>query len=399
MEEKKFVQIRFETNKSAKCLGMLKHNTRTLKPSYLRDNMAHNKENNSIIIDSQIIDINDKNKRKIYFNIKKEIQEYEELLKKENRSFRLKKHATTIDSIITLSNSINKMYEEKKITKKELDSYFLKAIKKIETEIGLSAIYGVVHYDEKTPHLHICFQNYYKNNEKWQGMAAKIKKHYSSSQDVVGEVFKPIGFARGVKGSKKKHLSVQQMHEEEQKEIKEKFELQVDFKKKKVQTLEKYKNIKNIISIREENPLFGDKFYKITEEELKRLNNYIKCTYSVVDELKKGYINNQNNVIENLTKSRILREKEEKLKREEEEIKKEKNNYIQYKDFYHQYKNITQNYKSISLENEKIKKELEREKQTNEQLYNKVNGLRNDIKKLNNVIYKYAPDYYNNLGC
>lgn len=221
MQKNNYVQIRFESCKNDKTIGMLKHNVRTQKPSYLRSNMKHNKEHNTLFIfdskESFKMIENNNDIKKEYMKIKKHLMDYKETLKKENRSYREKKHALTQDSIITLSPSVNDMYENGEITKKELDNLFLKSVKNIEKELGLVAMYASVHYDEKTPHIHVSFQAYNKNNGKWQSVDSRgaLKKQYSKAQDLVGNVFQEIGFERGKRGSKARHLSVQEMHQKE----------------------------------------------------------------------------------------------------------------------------------------------------------------------------------------
>ena len=48
-----FVQVRFESKKANGALGMVLHNTRKIKPSYLRENEFTNKFSNSIYIFSK----------------------------------------------------------------------------------------------------------------------------------------------------------------------------------------------------------------------------------------------------------------------------------------------------------------------------------------------------------
>ena len=45
-----YIQVRFQSNKSDKCLSQILHNTRKIEPNYLRNNYKHNKENNTIYI-------------------------------------------------------------------------------------------------------------------------------------------------------------------------------------------------------------------------------------------------------------------------------------------------------------------------------------------------------------
>ncbi len=441
MDNNNYVQIRFESNKKDRAIGMLKHNMRTLKPSYLRDNMAHNVEDNSIIFDNKIIDLNDYIKRDYYFNMKYRLELLEKDLKENNRNYREKKHALTIDSIITLSNSINTKYENKEITKQEIDNLFLKSIQKLENELNIKAIYGVIHYDEKTPHCHITWENYYKDTktDKYKGISTQLKKSYSKAQDIVGSVFSEIGFSRGVKGSKTKHLTVQEMHQKEkeiqlqeqqekirleqerlkqqekenqdkkdileqfmkdmEKEIKKDFEIKRNIVKDKIKTIEKYKNINDIVkNLKPSESLFSNKiYYEITQEDLNRINKYIQYTNKSIKELKLQTIENRDLSLNLNNQRHKLQDQEIKLEYEKEKINNVKQEYIQYKDFYSKYKDIASNYKSLEKENQELKRELENKDNTINNLYNSIDNKNKKIKELNNVIYKLNPDYYNDI--
>jgi len=215
----KFVQVRFESNKSEKSLGMILHNTRKIKPGYLRKNEDHNKESNTFFIfnnknEIEEYNITDKKTQTIVNNkLKQQLQDTINLEKSNNKNFREKKHAIYQDSVITLSNSINTMYSNNKIDKKELNKLFLESVKKLEKELNIKAQYISIHYDEKTPHAHIAYKNYYNN----KSITNTLKKQYSKAQDLVGEVWQQIGFTRGISKNttKSKHLTVHQMHQKE----------------------------------------------------------------------------------------------------------------------------------------------------------------------------------------
>ncbi len=449
-----YVQIRFESNKKDKAIGMLKHNMRTLKPHYLRNNMAHNVESNSIIFNDKIIDINDGNKRDYYFNMKHKLELIEQDLKDNNKNFRIKKHALVIDSIITLSNSINDKYKNNEITKEQLDNLFLKSINKLEFELGLKYVYASIHYDEKTPHMHIAFKNYYKENDKYKGVSTQLKKSYSKSQDIVGEVFSEIGFTRGIKGSKEKHLTVKEMHIKEkeielekqklklqqeqenlkQQEIKnkelennlelfkqdiekelEKFEndkkqeiennIENEINKNRDNSIKKLEKIENInkitqlAKIEKETKLFSDNVdYKIDLQGIKNINKYINIVNSVYGDLKQTIAKNNINFNNNLTTKYELNELIKKNEKENKRYKEIQSKYIELKIFENDYKDIVNNYKSLENENKELKQELDNKDNTINSLYKNINIKNKKIKELNNVIYKLDPNYYNDIS-
>lgn len=354
-----YVQVRFESKKNDKALGMVLHNTRKVKPGYLKNHLEHNKETNTIYINNNNgfdeYNITDKTIQTQVNNIlKKQLkQELEQV--KQNKSFREKKHAITQDSVITLSNSINTMYKNKQIDKKKLNTLFLKSVKELEKELGLKALNVSVHYDETTPHAHASFKNYYNG----KSINNKLKKQYSKAQDIVGEVWSTIGFTRGKKGSKEKHLSVREMHKKER---------EIESIKKEKQLI--VKQIKNI---------FGKNRGLIGFNEtglLKDLYNYtintskLNYTNKEIQELKEQLENNTQEFErqENL----LWNEKEEyKRKWQQELIKKTPNG------------NREEEIEELKEENKTHKNNIEYLQQKNKELENNLNN----IKYLQEQIY------------
>lgn len=150
-----------------------------------------------------------------------------------NKNFREKKHAIIQDCVITLSNSINEKYAKGEITKERLNILFFHAVNQIGKKLNLETLYIAIHWDEKTPHAHISFKNYYRG----KSISNELKKNYSNAQDIVGNVFKEIGFKRGQKKeiTQAKHLTIQEMH------IKEK-EQSIKENEEKIAKLEAIKN-------------------------------------------------------------------------------------------------------------------------------------------------------------
>jgi len=224
-----YVQVRFESKKYEDSINMILHNTRKIKPSYLRKNLAHNRENNVVYID-KIIKLDSKEKiTEVNDFLKQQLKnELEVVLKTKN--FREKKHAITQDCVITLSNSINDMYQSSQISSQKLNTLFYDTYVQLQKELGLEGLYFAVHYDEKTPHAHCSFKNYYNG----RSISNTLKKDFSKAQDIAGAVWGVIGFGRGVKKeiTHSKHLKIVQMHQEEEKNL-----------KREIRKLELYKSI------------------------------------------------------------------------------------------------------------------------------------------------------------
>lgn len=380
--EKNYVQIRFQSCKSDKSIGMLKHNVRTQVPNYLRDSMAHNKEDNTLFVfqndNVETIENNTQIKAH-YIQLKKSLMDYKDTLLNENKNFRKAKHALTQDSIITLSNSINDMYSNGTITKKEIDTLFLQSIKKIEKELNLKAIYSVIHYDEKTPHAHITFKGYRKNDKnKWQSVDSRgaLKKQYSKAQDVVGEVFSEIGFQRGKRNSKTKHLSVQQMHQKEKENLLKDLQKQ-DLKIKPYDSQKIIQPTKNIVKKDfKYRGIMGD-FVKLEATEIGKIDNYINKQNKQLIQAK--------NILQHkdLLKDLIQKDKtKSELDREIKVLQTQKNEL--------QSKIIldTQHLKSVENEEKAITDQMQRLEKENSQLAKEVGELKNELQRKEGLTQK-----------
>jgi len=208
-----YVQMRFQTSNSS--ISSLNHDFREKKVNYLRSNEQN-----------QTFDFKIKNVKE---EARKSLKEYKKLyLEKNKRNIRKNQHSDFLTAIITLSNSINEKLKNDEITKEELNKTFEKSAKNIHKKIieitkddTIKLFSYVVHYDEKTPHMHINFNNHTKQAKSvFQNL--KISKKLTEFQDLVGEDFKHLGYKRGVKKSKTKHLSVARMHDKENLKLAEK---------------------------------------------------------------------------------------------------------------------------------------------------------------------------------
>jgi len=215
---KKYVQIRFESRKFDKANGQILHNTRTAKPSYLKSDLYHNKFSNIVYLKNKKYELKNRaDELRVNKILKQQLNDEVENIKKESKSFRIKKSAVAIDSVITLSNSINQELKNGKVKKEKLEELFLESAKKIAKELELEILNITIHYDETTPHAHVSFKNY----RNGKAISNKLKKEYSRAQDIVGEVWQELGYKRGEKKEKTnaKHLNIKQMHQMEKQEL------------------------------------------------------------------------------------------------------------------------------------------------------------------------------------
>lgn len=284
MENNNFVQVRFKSLKTSSAFTMILHNTRKVDPGHLRDCMAHNIEKNTIgILENDELKIYDIENYEIQTlvndKLKKQLKDLTTQEKKETKAFRETRHAIVQDSIITLSNSINDMYERNEITKQEINKMFIESLKDIEKETGMKMLNFSIHYDEKTPHVHASFKNYYNG----KSITNTLKKQYSKLQDVAAKPWEKIGFVRGISKTitNAKHLSVAQMHVQEIKQyLKEKIQLEKDllkYKNDKIKQEQDYKDLKDKY----------DKTIKLFEKfETILLRDY-KTVENIKDEIRK----------------------------------------------------------------------------------------------------------------
>jgi len=180
------------------------------------------------------------------------------------------KQSNFLQGIVTISSQFNSMNLEKE----DIEKRFVQSLKNLEIFFkdytdNLEIYYKVIHYDEKTPHLHFALSNHLKNGESFFHNLKNNKridskktseKPLSKIQDLVAKPFIDLGFTRGIKKSNTRHLRVLEMHQEELKIAKEKAEtikvkkIELEYQKNKlereVMELKKLKeDIKNEILI------------------------------------------------------------------------------------------------------------------------------------------------------
>lgn len=213
----KKVQVRIEPVKNT--TEKINHDFRIKKVEYLRSNMYHNKfENFSSYssLDTPDIKIIANN----FFHRQKKIKQ-----RMKNLNYKRTDLSSGLIGIITLSPHINVMLMNKELEVDSLNKLFQDALKRVIEKIReicqdrtLHNLYYMIHYDEKTPHLHFLMRNFLEDGKSLFGVVRNSKR-MSELQDAVALPFNSIGFERGQKKSKDKHLTVRQMHEVEIKQL------------------------------------------------------------------------------------------------------------------------------------------------------------------------------------
>lgn len=251
------------------------------------------------------------------------------------------------------------------INSQKKDEYVKKFLKNLEEKNGIKVLYCVRHSDEKTDHYHFQTINYdFKRNQTlYKNMGKKEMAEFGSKlQDDVAEAFDGSIFKRGMKDrkDKKKHLTVVEMHQKEQEQLKKQIQQQkkeveeLNIKdirysstyidrnsifEKKVQLpahlllirksdIQKVQKIKNIVSETQIENI--EKMNNIIDEQKKYIqkqNEYIEQQQKTNDELKKTYQTRLKEIRSNVTTEvdDIVRKKDDEISKLRQEISSQKN--------------------------------------------------------------------------
>jgi hypothetical protein len=230
----KYVQARFESYMPSKALNAIDHDYRQKAPDYLRDEHFHNS------LENHVFGMQNST------NVKRAMHEDREtaneaFYQKNQRNLRANRDSSYLAAVVTLSNTVIEELERGEITEAELNETFERTAERMRREISeicgedVRMYYGVVHYDEKTPHLHIAFNNRTEDGSSVYHLL-KQNGYFSRVQDMVGEEFQHLGYERGVKKSetRAKHLNIRKMHEAEINTLREQIK-QLQAEKKDIQ--------------------------------------------------------------------------------------------------------------------------------------------------------------------
>ena len=336
-DRKKKVMIRFETASKARSKALVAHDFRNRKPNYLRTNMYHNKfSNNYFNYDSKLV--NEK--------IDKSYDEYNSIYKAKNkRNLRVNKNSDFLTAVIIVSNIVNDYLEQQKVSTEELKKCFENAVSRVEDKIEsilgqrLELFYYVLHYDEKTPHLHCSFSNHTKS-----GNAAfhtiKNTGRLSEFQDVVAECFSTIGLERGERKSKAKHLKIVDMHKAEIKDL-----------KTEIKTIQATK--REIKASSEKSNAAKKSELDILDEEMRTIRSNIKELQSREKILEEKKIENANQLQKQITEdtNRIIQSNKDEL----EDVVKETLEDYSRSDFIWAKENT---YESLLIQNDSLIQEV-----------------------------------------
>lgn len=164
----------------------------------------------------------------IYKNEKYDKQKIYDLKKEQNKRSKRKIQKNTERFFSGIFSFSSDMSQDFKSNKELYNSCAENFCKELEAQYGFQICYAVNHLDEKTPHIHLLFDNIDNNGKSIRRrITPEILKQ---CQTLMAECFKPMGYVRGEENSKRKHLNVKELHELN--ELKEKLRLDsLDYKK------------------------------------------------------------------------------------------------------------------------------------------------------------------------
>ena len=188
MKIEKYVSFRVEKGNTKKVVNQYNHDYRLTSPSYVDPE----RRNDNVVL------------RKVDKSFK-EMEEYQkEKIKRLTGRSAQKGAELFFSGIMTFSPSMAADYKEKPEAFRECAEQYLKSL---ETE-GFQVLSAVIHLDEKTPHVHLIFDNISEENGK--SFRRKVNPNkLRKCQDLMGEAFEPMGYKRGrpVEETRAEHVS------------------------------------------------------------------------------------------------------------------------------------------------------------------------------------------------
>ncbi|HUH43426.1 MAG TPA: plasmid recombination protein [Sulfurimonas sp.] len=301
-----YVQVRFQTSSSS--TTSINHDFRLSKVNYLRDDMFHNKWQNQYFgYDPKVVKI----------NAKASFDEYN-MLYSDNHFAKYGKHrkitkgkqSDYLTGVVTLSNSVNDRLASGELSKDELEQCFIESLDRVKfllenhVEQEVEIFSSVIHYDEKTPHMHFAFSNHTDKGQAVYHMLRTSKnKVLSKCQDEVGKAFKKIGFVRGEVKDKtnSRHKSVREMHQveisilnthmkelqEKEKELLEKFKQeQLKLKEQIKELQEQKKQIKSHVRLLDSSALDAKSELDNIDIKIKEIREAVKFDNHLMNDVK-----------------------------------------------------------------------------------------------------------------
>lgn len=136
-----------------------------------------------------------------------DIKKIEELQNSRSKRKIQKNTSRFFMGIVTFSETMSQDFYN---NRKKFDECSKDYIENLQKKLNVKILSAIVHLDEKTPHIHLIFDNIDNNGKS-------IKRNItpqicSDLQDLGGNCYEKMGYQRGEKGSSKIHLNVNQLH-------------------------------------------------------------------------------------------------------------------------------------------------------------------------------------------
>lgn len=357
------VSIRIKGNSTSKSINQLAHDMRIKSVNYLKNE----NQDNLLVADEEILfSQNEKNQEKFNQLKKKMLKSAEEQRQNHESTIGQKSQIKNyfIDGIITFSEDMREdFFNDQKL--------FRRLAKETLQEMGdkynILLMHHTIHLDEKTPHIHFCFENI--NRETGRSVQRYITKlDLKQLQTDVGAKWEEMGYKRGKEDSKAKHYSVAIGHQKEKlEELRDTLDNVIDEIKKN----------KKIIKA-------SEKDIQTKKEELDKLDALLKEARVEAKVVKKMDIVDheiEENIDEIIKKSKsIFKLDEDKLRANMREKMKElaKTNFKSLEE-----QNALSQANVLLNENYELREELKDIKKVNNELSNENLELENEIDELN----------------
>ena len=378
------VSIRIKGNSTSKAVNQLAHDMRIKQVNYLK---SSSQKNLLVTPDEKIIYSQDESDKKLFEKLKAELLkssgEQKEIHEKSiGQKSQVKNYF--INGIITFSTDMQKDFyknQEKfqELTKKTLDDFSKK--------FGVKLLNHSIHLDEKTPHIHFCFENINRSNGKSvQRYISKLD--LKNLQTLTGSHWEEMGYKRGKEGSGKKHYSVAVGHEKERLEnLKNQIQEQKKLiKSYDIETSQKKTELDKL-----------DVVLKATRKQIKEIKNLTELDSKIeadIDQIikdsKKLFVLKEDLVRENLkevlktySKINFKSLQEQKLEKDVELLTNDYNELVNdYNTIASSYDDLRTKHSTLNQQNEKLVSENNIINSTNLSLANDVRELREDISYL-----------------
>lgn len=380
------VSIRIEGNNTSKSINQLVHDMRIKKVSYLK---SESQDNLLVTPYKSIIYSQNETNKELFEKIKEDMilssQEQKEIHERTiGQKSQIKNYF--INGIITFSTKMKSDFFENQEQFRKLVKQTFELVSK---KYNIKLIYYAIHLDEKTPHVHFCFENV--DRKTGRSVQRYISKSdLSQLQTDVADQWLEMGYKRGKKNSGSKHYSVAIGHQkeelenlkkqiQEQKKLIKQQEISESQKKEELDKLDivlsktrvKIKEVKDMSEIDEE--ISKDIDYIIKES--KTLFKYeSKLRENIKDKIKK------------YSKSRFKNQKEEIAVGQVEFYKEENEKLINdYNYLFDEYEYFKSREHDLLIKNDKLKLVMEKELLEKQRYIDKLDMEKKSLLERNSI--------------